>query len=135
MKPITISGVATLFCILVPVTAMSGQAASVLVQVPNPNSNFSFLCPNGRDYDKNYLIRIIEMGRQIMRNSRIQSYNPSHFNDIQYNINGDQWCYPLTEENGTKDFVVFNSHDQIAGVVTRTDLTSGREDYRPCTIL
>ncbi|CCU76098.1 CSEP0128 putative effector protein [Blumeria hordei DH14] len=133
MKLFTASGVATLFSILAPVTAISVPNIGRGITVPNPDRNFSFLCENGRSYAKDYLIGKVQEGRTIMRHPNAHIDYPVQLNYLNYHIVGPLWYYPVNLP-APADFVVFNTNSQIAGVATYVDLPYGEIPFRACSL-
>ncbi|CAD6504323.1 BgTH12-06054 [Blumeria graminis f. sp. triticale] len=132
MKLFTISGATTLFCILAIVTAMSDYQDPALSPVPDQNSDFIFNCPSGQTYVKDYLMRVVRGARQIMSNPHLHKSYPYHFNDILYNIDGQQWCYPLFGNDLIHDYVVFNTNNEIAGVAHRMTFNREEDEFEAC---
>ncbi|CCU76097.1 CSEP0344 putative effector protein [Blumeria hordei DH14] len=156
MKLFTISGATTLFCILAPVTAISDHKLPGLTLVPEQNGDFSFNCPNGQTYTKDYLSGVVQEAIQIIHNSPGINSFPTHFNAFLFNIRGQQWFYPLrgndkpmefscfarslaltNEYNllavyNLRDYVVFTTDYEIAGVIYYRTSDNGEEQCFPC---
>ncbi|CCU76089.1 putative candidate secreted effector protein [Blumeria hordei DH14] len=133
MKLFTASGVATLFSILAPVTAVSVPNSGRGITVPNPDRNFSFLCENGRSYAKDYLIGKVEEAINILRDPDTHYDFPVQLNHLNYHILGPLWYYPVNLP-APSDFVVFNTNSRIAGVATYVDLPYGEMTFRACSL-
>ncbi|EPQ67802.1 putative secreted effector protein [Blumeria graminis f. sp. tritici 96224] len=103
MKLFTTSGIATLFNVLAPVIAMSIANARTRISVPAPGSNFSFLCENGRRYQKNYLQGAVQEARSIMSNQFSHIGYPLSLNHLDYDIPGNVWYHPLNCNDRTHE--------------------------------
>ncbi|CAD6504324.1 BgTH12-06055 [Blumeria graminis f. sp. triticale] len=134
MKLFTTSGIATLFNVLAPVIAMSIANARTRISVPAPGSNFSFLCENGRRYQKNYLQGAVQEARSIMSNQFSHIGYPLSLNHLDYDIPGNVWYHPLNLHNAD-DFVVFSPSSQIAGVATCETHPDGHLTFSPCSFI
>ena len=134
MKFFTIGSVSALFCILGPVTAMSNKSKQQPLPVPKPNQEFTMSCQNGNSYEKSQLVLAVQTAKQVMGPNNTHNGYPFRLNWPPYEIPGQLWYYPVAEGQGIQDFVVFNTNDQIAGVVTR-HVFNGQEIFRPCEII
>ncbi|CAD6504333.1 BgTH12-06064, partial [Blumeria graminis f. sp. triticale] len=134
MKLFTYSEAITLFSILAPVTAMAIHQGPELIAAPNRNSDFSFYCRSGKSYNKNYLMGEVRDAINLIGESRTFLIHPEPFEEVQYQISGEQWFYPLQAYYGSRDHVVFTRDAQVAGVVHLMIRDNGERYYDPCII-
>ncbi|VDB91143.1 Bgt-50185, partial [Blumeria graminis f. sp. tritici] len=138
MKFLSISGVTMLCSILAPVNSMSNIVYPQLLPdaqflpVPNPNQAFSYSCPDGRRHDKNTLENKARIGKQGLDDWNFSHGYPEYFHELNYNINGDKWFYPIDDNH--VDFVVFTETGRVVGVVFRAQFDNRRSSYHPCVL-